>query len=148
MGTCTKASGKAISAGGLAEKPLEDVNITNLLVPSAAKGNTIENVVNWRLSNVVINGEVINKTINSSVDGWSCVVGQCEKSQYSQLMHDNSKMECARLCDADSSCTSFDFTAKRKDDSCRLRNSSIPRIGDGGNDDREYCSHSTAKFAH
>lgn len=64
--TCTKASGYAITAGGLAEQPLRDVNITNLKVPSSGKTTKISNVVNWRLANVVVNGQVINKTINPS----------------------------------------------------------------------------------
>jgi hypothetical protein len=58
-------SGSAVSAGGLAERPLQDVNITGLLVPSAAKGGVdIRNVVDWRLRNVSVNGEVINKDYN------------------------------------------------------------------------------------
>ena len=61
---CTKASGAAISAGGLAELPLQDVNISGLLVPEAAKDFKISNCRDWRLRNVSVNGNVTNMDIN------------------------------------------------------------------------------------
>lgn len=63
---CTTVSRSAVSAVGLEDMPLQNVNITNLVVHTAkASANiNIENVINWRLRNVSIAGKVINKDYN------------------------------------------------------------------------------------
>lgn len=62
---CDNAKSHAINAKGLQEKPMEDTNITRLIVPSAGKANPeVTNVLNWRLSDVKINGKTFNKDYN------------------------------------------------------------------------------------
>jgi polygalacturonase len=62
---CDKVSKDAVKADGLQEKPMQDTNITHLIVPMAGQKNPeITNVINWHLSDVEINGKTFNKDYN------------------------------------------------------------------------------------
>jgi len=72
---------------------------------------------------------------------WTCQDGQggSGASQQFKATADNSEAACGALCTSTVGCLAFDFTSRSKSDSCRLFDSKISRMGDGGSDNRRYC---------
>ena len=71
-----------------------------------------------------------------------CVKGQVG-SDWAALFHssDNSQNACASKCAATSGCVAFDYTSLAKSDACRGASASqTPMVGNGGGDDRQYCT--------
>jgi hypothetical protein len=74
-----------------------------------------------------------------------CQVGQGPKGAYVAQSADNSMATCDEVCRANPQCVGFDFSARAAANACRLYGKvETLRVGQAGDQIREYCSPSTA----